>query len=371
VLQLASLSGIYGLTFLIGWTASIGALVLAHFEDPARWRGPASALVVVLVAVLIYGSARLSRLDHDVPTVRVASVVVPHERDYHAEILDENSPRAEAPRFQPELRALEDALFHESTTAAAAGSEVVFWAETAAVFYEDHDPAFLDRAAAFARKHRVYLQTAALVLRYDSEMAANRVTLFTPDGNIAYQYLKSQTWYPTESDGVIRSHQTPWGTLSTVICFDLDVPHWMRQAAKLDVDVLLVPGFDTEAISPYHTEAGLFRAVEGGYSLVRGVNAGTSMAVDATGRVLALQDSFRTPQRIMYVDVPTQRRWTLYGAVGDWVPASCALAWIGLIARASRRRRRGQPQTADAHSSPSTSSSSGSRAAAVWGKSGP
>lgn len=337
VLQLASLTGIYGITFLIGWTGSVGALVLAHFEDTARWRRPAAALAGVGLAVLTYGSARLSTLDHDVPTVRVASVVVPHERDYHGEILDKRSPRSEADRFRAELRALEDALFAESGTAARAGSEVVFWAETAAVFYEDHEPDFLARAAAFAREHAVYLQTASLVLRYDSELAKNQVTLFTPTGEVAYTYLKTQTWYPTESDGVIRSHETPWGTLSTVICFDLDVPNWMRQVAALGADVLLVPGFDTKAISPYHTEAGLFRAVEGGYSLVRGVNDGTSMAVDPTGRTLALQDFFRTRERVLYVDVPTRRRWTLYGAVGDWVPALCGLVLLGLLGRARRR----------------------------------
>lgn len=338
VLQLVSLTGIYGITFLIGWTAAVAAHAIAHFEHTERWKAPATAVGTLLLLVFTYGSARLSSLDHEVSTVRVASIVVPHKRDYHGEILDRNSPRSEAERFKQEMQDLEDALFVESFNAVKGGGEVVFWSETNAVFYEDHEEAFLSRAAAFARDHEVYFQTASLVLRYDSEMAKNQVTLFTPTGDVAYTYLKTQTWYPTESDGVIRSHETPWGTLSTVICFDLDMPAWMRTVAKLDVDVLLVPGFDTRAISPYHTEAGLFRAVEGGYSLVRGVNDGTSMAVDPTGRTLATQDFFRTRERVMFVDVPTERRWTLYGAVGDWLPLLCGLGLLGLIGMGVRGR---------------------------------
>jgi len=337
LLQLVSLTGIYGITFAIGWTATVVADALAHGDRDHRWTRPLAVLAAAGTLVAFYGSARLSSLDHDMPTVRVASIVVPHERDYHGEIVDRGTPSTEADRFRDELRALEDELFAQSERATASGARIVFWAETAAVMYEDHEADYLARGALFARKHGIYLQTASLVMRYDDPMIENQVTLFTPEGEVAYSYLKTQTWYPTESDGVIHAHETPWGTLSSVICFDLDVPHWMRQVAALDVDILLVPGFDTRPISPYHTEAGLFRAVEGGYSIVRGVNDGTSMAVDADGRTLALQDFFRTDERILFVDVPTKGRTTVYGVVGDWVPAFCAILFVGLVLRSRRK----------------------------------
>lgn len=337
LLQLVSVTGIYGITFMMGWFGAVAVAVAHDVDDLSRWRAPVSAFSATALLIAIFGSARLSVFDHEVPTVRVASIVVPHATDYHAEIIDERSPRAEAARWLPELAALEEDLFAASERAAIAGARIVMWSETAAVLYEDHEAAYLERASAFARTHGIYLQTAALIAKYDSEKVDNQLTLFTPDGSVAYSYLKTQTWYPTESDGIVHSADTPYGRLSGVICFDLDTPSWMRQVAALDVDILLVPGFDTLAISPYHTESGLFRAVEGGYNLVRGVNDGTSMVVDTRGQTLALQDSFRTHDPILFADVPTRGTTTVYGLVGDWVPLLCGLMVLVLAWRGWRR----------------------------------
>jgi apolipoprotein N-acyltransferase len=84
-----------------------------------------------------------------------------------------------------------------------------------------------------------------------------------------------------------------------------------------------VPSFDSQRIRPYHTEVGMLRAVENGFSMVRQVSAGASMAVDPWGRVLARQDFFRTTDRIMVADLPTRGVRTLYGLLGDW------FAWAG------------------------------------------
>jgi apolipoprotein N-acyltransferase len=332
LVQVVSLTGIYGLTFLIGWFASVVATIADDPDTLPRWRAPAVAFGATLTAVLVYGSARLSGLDHDTPTVRVASIVLPHPRNYWEAIVDLGTPAADADRWRPELAALEDRWFAESERAVAAGAPIVFWSEAAAVMYADHEPAFLTRAGRFADEHDVYLLASSLVMFPDSDRLDNRVTMFTPEGATAYTSLKTQSWYPTESDGVIHSVSTPYGRLSSVICFDLDVPGWMQQVAAMDVDILLVPGFDTRAISPYHSEEGMFRAIEGGYGLVRGVADGTSMSVDRTGRVLGLQDAFRTREPIQYVDVPTAGRPTVYGRVGDVFAWLVGAGWLGLLA---------------------------------------
>jgi apolipoprotein N-acyltransferase len=337
--QLSSVTGIYGITFLIGWFGSVGALLWQQREDIRVAKRPVSVFMAVLTAVLMYGSARLATFDHVAPTVRVASITVPHVRDYWEAIVDKGTPEAEAHLWTDELARLEDELFAQSEHAAHSGAPILFWSEAAAVLYEDHEQALQTRAIAFAVEHSVYLQTATLVMHYDDEQLDNRVTLITPEGNVAYTYLKSQTWYPTESDYVIHSFDTPFGRLSSVICFDLDVPGWMQQVAAMNVDILLVPGFDTLPISPYHTQVGLFRAIEGGYSIVRGVADGTSMTVDPLGRTLALSDSFRTQERIMFSDVPTARVTTLYSLISDsfiWLCFPALLALLGLAFRGDR-----------------------------------
>jgi apolipoprotein N-acyltransferase len=127
-----------------------------------------------------------------------------------------------------------------------------------------------------------------------------------------------------DSDGTIKTIETPYGTLAAAICFDLDFPAFLSQAAKAGTDVMLVPGYDSERIRPFHSEPALIRGIEGGYSVVRQVNEGTSMAADSKGRVLARQDYFMARDRLMLVDVPVQGKRTVYSYLGDW------FAWISI-----------------------------------------
>ena len=87
-------------------------------------------------------------------------------------------------------------------------------------------------------------------------------------------------------DGKVPTVQTPYGRLSTVICFDADFPGTIRQAGQAGADMLLVPGNDWRAIDPYHTQMATFRAIENGFSLVRQASNGLAMTVDYEGNVL-------------------------------------------------------------------------------------
>jgi apolipoprotein N-acyltransferase len=99
------------------------------------------------------------------------------------------------------------------------------------------------------------------------------------------------------------------------------------------VDILLVPAYDTYQTRVYHTEVGLLRAVDYGFSVARMVNEGTSMAVDYRGQVLASQDFFTTSPQVMNVDLPTHGVSTLYAQSGDgfaWLCAAYAVIFLGV-----------------------------------------
>jgi apolipoprotein N-acyltransferase len=156
---------------------------------------------------------------------------------------------------------------------------------------------------------------------------------------VAYTYEKTKSWYPTDSDGILHAIDTPYGRLATAICFDMDFPSFIHQAARQDVDIMLVPAFDWEQIKSFHTQVGLLRGIENGFSVVRQTNEGASMAVDYLGRVLAYQDFFTTPNRVMIVDVPTQGVETVYGALGDWFAYAAMLFVAGTSVWAIIRRK--------------------------------
>ncbi len=328
LIQTVSLTGIWGITFIIGLTATVVNHVWENGFDLRKTSRSVITLVAVFAFLLAYGYGKILLTQPSNGTVRIAGITEPHHSDYWS-ITDNGTPPESKAKYASELTALQNRLFALSQRAAEYGAKIIFWSEANAVMYQDDLKAFLKRASTFAREHKVYLAPTLLVLRYNQEKNDNLIYLFGPDGKELFRYEKTHSWYPTDSNGIIPSAKTPWGILSAVICFDLDFPIFLRQAFKREVDILLVPGFDTKLISPYHTEIGRLRGIEYGFSIFRQANKSTSIATDYNGNVLAYQDYFNTKDRIMIADVPIKGIRTIYGTLGDWF---IILVWIALVA---------------------------------------
>ena len=346
IAQAASVTGIWGISFLIAWFASIVNTVWENGSDLNMPRGkdytrpvhnPVMVFVAAVLLVVVYGSVRIATSPSRTETVRVAGITVEHPRDYWA-LLDIGTPKEEVDRYGEEIRGVEDALFTESNRAAQAGARIIFWAEGNGVIIGEELEGFISRAGDFAKRHGVYFAPAILELRYGSSLNYNEVLMFTPAGELAFTYQKTKSWLPVESDGVIKTIETPYGTLAAAICFDLDFPHFLHQAAKAGTDIMLVPGYDSERIRPFHTEPALLRGIEGGYSVVRQVNKGTSVAADHRGTVLARQDYFMTEDRLMFADVPIEGSRTLYGCIGDWFAWASIALFLALVGWTIKRR---------------------------------
>jgi apolipoprotein N-acyltransferase len=325
LVQAAALTGIWGITFLVVWAAPV---VNALWEQDFTLRPARTALTIYalcLTSALLLGGLRLVIDRPAASTVRVTGVSVAHARNYWDAIIDKGTPEGLVRAFAPEMQALNNQLFAESEQAANNGAKVIFWSEAAAFLLPGERDAFMQRAQVFARQHQVYFMPAIQELRYGDTSGYNGLAMITPQGQIAYTYEKTMSWYATTSDGLLHSVDTPFGRIGAAICFDADFPGLIRQAAQQKVDILLVPAFDTYQTRVYHSEIGLLRGVEDGFSVFRMVNEGTSMAVDYRGHLLASQDFFTTHTRILTADLPTQGVATLYGSLGDW------FAWLSIL----------------------------------------
>ena len=77
----------------------------------------------------------------------------------------------------------------------------------------------------------------------------NEVILFDPTGSVVWRYEKTHPVPPVEAnmvlgDGKVSTVQTPYGRLSSVICYDMSFLDTIRQAGLAEADVMLVPGYD-------------------------------------------------------------------------------------------------------------------------------
>jgi apolipoprotein N-acyltransferase len=352
LLQALSVTGMLGITFLIGWFAALANWMLETIPSRRSVRGGAAVAAAVFGAVFLFGAARL-HVPSGAPTVRIASLSRP---DIHlfsdpgvqrrALANERLTPAEMAVVRASSLRVFED-LLARTASEAQAGARIVFWGEANSIIMREDEPSFIARARAAARAHAIYLGLAVGVWHQgDAKPLENKIVLIDPTGRVAWQFLKARPVPPGESsiskvdDGRIRTLDTPYGRIAAAICFDMDFPQLLRQAGEKDVDILLAPSNDWRDIDPWHTQMAAFRAVEEGFNLVRHASGGLSMATDAKGRVLASMDHYTSTQRAMVSVVPTRGLRTLYSRAGDVFPIGCLIALAALVGEIRRRARR-------------------------------
>ena len=122
---------------------------------------------------------------------------------------------------------------------------------------------------------------------------------------------------------------TPYGRIAISICRDMEFPHYMRQAGRDDVDIMLSPAYEWPKGLVVHSV--YMRGIEYGFSLVRPAYNGITIAQDFNGRILSQMDSDETDDGILYADVPTRGVNTLYTEVGDLLGWGSVLGFLGLV----------------------------------------
>ena len=355
LLQLASVTGIWGLTFLISWLAP----VLNQFWERG-WSGPvvmgpAVLFVGATTAVMLFGGARLAFAAPEAETVRIAALAPDRalsELAYSAPDLTSGRQiergLARSKYFTPVL----DDLFDRSEREALAGAKIITWSEAAARTLQEDQAKVVARAADLARRHEVYLQVSMIVqLPAGSEARGgprneNHAVLLDPNGSIVWDYQKLK---PTPGDGQhpavgeVPTVDTPYGRIATIICQDDFFPGLVRQAGAAGADILLIPSSDWDSVAAWHAQQAPFRAVENGVAVVRPTRQGISMATDGQGRLLGHKaDYFVADAQTLVVSVPTQGNGTWYAALGDAFAYLSVAGLLVLAGAAFRPKRRQQ-----------------------------
>ena len=205
------------------------------------------------------------------------------------------------------------------------------------------------RGGEVAKRSGIYLGMALAAWHRETKPPlGNKLVLIKPDGSVAWEYYKAHPVPGGEAamsitrDGRLRALDTPFGRLTSVICFDADFPRLLAQAGELRADIVLDPSNDWKAIDPWHTRMASFRAIEQGVNLVRQTSQGLSAAFDYQGRLLASMDHSLATERTLVSQVPTRGARTPYALFGDWF-AWTSLAGLAVLAASTRRRRAPPP----------------------------
>jgi apolipoprotein N-acyltransferase len=118
-------------------------------------------------------------------------------------------------------------------------------------------------------------------------------------------------------DATIPYIATEYGRIGTAICSDLDQHRYMSQAGKNQIDIMLVPAFDWEQITPYHSNMAAFAAIQFGVSVVRSNGKGIVAFYDYQGHALAKMNTLLSDTKINYAEVSVKSTTTVYSIAGD------------------------------------------------------
>jgi apolipoprotein N-acyltransferase len=174
----------------------------------------------------------------------------------------------------------------------------------------------------------------------------NISTLVSPNGELVWEYRKSFL-QPTVEAPIINAGnfempvtETQYGKIGSVICSDLDMQHYMKQAGEKEVDILLVPAFDWEGITPLHSQMAKVQAIQFGLAIVRANGMGLSAVYDHMGTEITSLNTFNSDENIMLAELPVHSVITIYSKIGDVFIVLCLAFIIFMVGNGVIRFRR-------------------------------
>jgi apolipoprotein N-acyltransferase len=340
--QLASITSLWGITFLVAWFASVVNWAWErNFAWKSMWRGVV-VYAAILGIVLTYGAVRLLNVPDAGDTVTIASFTA---NEVHPETL---FPMVEEDleAFRAETTQTHQRYLDQTVQAAQDGAKIVLWPELAAAGTADDVQALLERGQAVAQQEGIYLAMPTMTFYPGEERPAENILYIAdPQGDIVLKHVK---YGGNILEGTLlgsrelQTIETPYGTLSGVICWDTDYPTVMAQAGRQGVDILLSPAHIWPAISKLHADMAGFRAIENGMSVIRQADQGVSRYIDSMGRTVASADAADNETGLL-ADVSTSGFSTIYPQFGDIIGQASVVGFLLIAAWAlvaGRRRRK-------------------------------
>jgi apolipoprotein N-acyltransferase len=350
LLQLLSITGMWGIVFLVNW---FGPVVNWAWERGFAWkeiRRNALLYAVIMLAVLLYGGARLAYAPEPSGTVRVHGFTAVDMRREMLPKLHE-AKKQDWQTYRQMSMEIQELYLEGTVREARAGAQIVHWPEMAVNLSKEDEADFIVRAQQIAQDERIYLVMAYAAGFQDGSPFENKLLIIDPAGDVVLEHFKyggAQLDGAVPGDGVLRTVETPFGTLSGIICNDTYHEEKVAQAGRNGTDILFSPTLGYRQTDPIQAHMAMFRAIENGVTHVRQADNGLSIAVDPYGRVSATMDHFNSTERVMVAQVPILSTFTIYPYIGDlfaWLAIAGFLAitaWV--VVRGRRARPSGQEQ---------------------------
>jgi len=340
MVQIADITGVYGVSFLLVLINAAGYRLLEAFAD-RKWRlvrGEILAAGFLLVLTAGYGYWRLAGMSPESKEgtpVRIALVQGNIPQDVKWE-----------PKFQEEtMRIYTDLTLRTQATL----PQLVIWPETATPFFFQDSFPYQSRILDLAQKMKTHLLFGSPA--YDRKGRETRyynsAFLISPEGKVTGRYDKIHLvpfgeYAPLsgilgftrdiigamgdfQSGEEVRDLDFSQGKLGVLICYEAILPDLTRQfvdrGAQFLVNITNDAWFGHTAAPYQHISMAALRAVENRVPMARAANTGVSGFIHPSGRILQASDIFT--KAILFDNIYIKNRWSFYTQFGDLFTYLC------------------------------------------------
>ena len=367
VRQIASVTGVYGLSFLAVATSALLAWVLLSPRRAraglalagwlvlllvARWRlAPPPAVVGKELAFLVQPNVPLDEPDLDAwvpwrdPTQLQQLVQFSVSCASNNSCITNRRILAGACLSPPDPIQNPKSQIQNSST----HPPLLIWAENPAPFFFTRDPIFRNAMENMARQtHAFVIANTIIPMDAEGDTITNSAFTLDPEGREVSRYDKIHlvpfgeyvpgwalpglvhkitsevgNFVPGSSYPVAKS---PGGGIGVFICYEAIIPQLARQLVAGGAGVLVNISNDAwygdSAAAYQHLEMARLRAIENHRYLLRATNNGLTTLIDPYGRVL--EEIPRYQRMVMPAHFDFETRQTFYSAHGDVFAWLCA-----------------------------------------------
>ena len=319
ILQVASLTGPWGITFLLLLfpSAVVSGLYLRRRRLPQAAHVAGLALAVLAGAVL-FGAIRLA---------------APNSQQHvKVGLLDTDTVvfADEAPDMQELIKSYAE----QAERLARQGAKIVLMPEKTGLLL-DSDTKTTDLVLQSVAD-RTGATLVIGVLHVVARDSFNEARIYTPDRPIA-TYDKQHMLPPFESKLTpgtsLALLSKPALPIGVAICKDMDFIHPALDYGRSGIDLLLDPAWDFNVDRTWHGHIAIMRGVEGGYAIAHTAKDGFLTVTDDRGRILGEVRTNSGPFVSLLVDVPMRHDQTVFDRYGTWFPWMAGLLLVAAAVR--------------------------------------
>jgi apolipoprotein N-acyltransferase len=330
LIQIASLTGLLGISFLISFIPSAIALALYFRERKKTVFTILFLLILFLGDSIIYSLIRLGK-PNEGSALNIGMVAL--DESLYKGIFQNN----------PAIRLkVAESYLQEISKLAGQGAQIILIPEKVIFVNDSTIKEILDKFTNLAVDRHIQIIIGGS--KEKKGYALNNAWVVSGNGKLLADYQKVNLFEGEVLDGCVPGKniavfRTDTFNEGVAICKDMDFQQFILKYSKQSPAILWVPAWDFVKDGYLHSRMAIMRSVEGGFSMARNARQGRLTISDWRGKVLYEANSENGSLAVLMGKISVEPHPTLYARAGDWFGTVNMFAAIGFIVFLFRRKK--------------------------------